>query len=158
MQPELKELFKTRKVRGLSRAEHSKCGAKTRSGGLCQAPALTNGRCHRHGGLSTGPRTEAGKAKHRERTKEHMKRMWEKWRAEGGVPFTDQTRKRLSDAMMARMALKHGETFAGLEDIDWSLDDVDFSFEPKDIDLGPVIEDLCRSTPAIISSRRKGKV
>jgi hypothetical protein len=30
------------------------CGAKTRSGGPCQTPAMTNGRCRSHGGLSTG--------------------------------------------------------------------------------------------------------
>jgi hypothetical protein len=39
-----------------------KCGAYARSTGKpCQAGALRNGRCRLHGGLSTGPRTEAGK-------------------------------------------------------------------------------------------------
>jgi hypothetical protein len=38
------------------------CGAYARSTGHpCQAKALANGRCRLHGGLSTGPRTEAGK-------------------------------------------------------------------------------------------------
>ena len=37
-------------------------GAYARStGNPCQARALVNGRCRLHGGLSTGPRTEAGK-------------------------------------------------------------------------------------------------
>lgn len=40
-----------------------KCEAKTRRGTPCQAPAGWNGRCKLHGGLSTGPRTQAGKAK-----------------------------------------------------------------------------------------------
>ncbi len=39
-----------------------KCGAYARSTGQpCQAKALANGRCRNHGGLSTGPRTEAGR-------------------------------------------------------------------------------------------------
>ena len=39
-----------------------KCGAHARSTGMpCQAKALANGRCRNHGGLSTGPKTEAGK-------------------------------------------------------------------------------------------------
>ena len=31
------------------------CGAKTRAGGRCQAPAMANGRCRVHGGTSSGP-------------------------------------------------------------------------------------------------------
>ena len=31
-----------------------RCGAKTRSGEPCRAPAMTNGRCRMHGGASTG--------------------------------------------------------------------------------------------------------
>lgn len=45
------------------------CGAKTRKGTPCQAPPVwwrgadraRNGRCKLHGGLSTGPKTEAGR-------------------------------------------------------------------------------------------------
>lgn len=37
-----------------------KCGAKTRKGSQCPNFARQNGRCRRHGGLSTGPRTEKG--------------------------------------------------------------------------------------------------
>lgn len=33
------------------------CGAKTRAGGKCKAPAMANGRCRVHGGASTGPKT-----------------------------------------------------------------------------------------------------
>ena len=36
------------------------CGAKTRRQTPCQGPALQNGRCRMHGGLSTGPRTPEG--------------------------------------------------------------------------------------------------
>jgi hypothetical protein len=39
-----------------------RCGAYARSTGQpCQAKALANGRCRLHGGLSTGPRTVAGR-------------------------------------------------------------------------------------------------
>lgn len=40
------------------------CGAKTRAGTPCKMTSLySNGRCKLHGGLSTGPRTAAGKRK-----------------------------------------------------------------------------------------------
>jgi hypothetical protein len=36
-----------------------RCGAKTRSGTPCRSPAMPNGRCRMHGGLSPGaPRGE----------------------------------------------------------------------------------------------------
>lgn len=37
-----------------------RCGARTRRGTQCQCPAMANGRCRLHGGLSTGPKTAAG--------------------------------------------------------------------------------------------------
>src|SRR3954471_17429011 len=37
-----------------------RCGARTRSGLPCKAQAMRNGRCYRHGGASTGPRTPEG--------------------------------------------------------------------------------------------------
>ena len=37
-----------------------RCGAKTRRGTPCQAPAMKNGRCRLHGGKSTGPKTREG--------------------------------------------------------------------------------------------------
>ena len=41
-----------------------RCGARTKAGGACQRPAVKQtGRCTRHGGKSTGPRTQAGRAK-----------------------------------------------------------------------------------------------
>src|ERR1022692_120736 len=42
-----------------------RCGAKTRRGTACQAPAMSNGRCRMHGGASTGPRTQEGLARSR---------------------------------------------------------------------------------------------
>ena len=57
-----------------------RCLAKTRQGGACQKPALkARKRCQLHGGRSTGPRTEDGRArisalhyKHGRRTKERI--------------------------------------------------------------------------------------
>jgi hypothetical protein len=37
-----------------------RCGAKNRRGLPCQCPAMANGRCRLHGGLSTGPKTPEG--------------------------------------------------------------------------------------------------
>jgi hypothetical protein len=37
-----------------------RCGARTRNGAKCKAPAMANGRCRMHGGKSTGPRTSEG--------------------------------------------------------------------------------------------------
>lgn len=42
-----------------------RCGARTRCGGACRQPAMRNGRCRMHGGLSTGPRTPEGLARSR---------------------------------------------------------------------------------------------
>jgi len=40
------------------------CGAKTRKGTPCKNTRLfINGRCKNHGGLSTGPKTAAGKVR-----------------------------------------------------------------------------------------------
>lgn len=52
------------------------CGARTRQGSPCKAKALPNGRCRNHGGLSTGPRTEAGK----KRISEAQKYRWKSYR------------------------------------------------------------------------------
>ena len=38
-----------------------RCGARTRAGCACRQPAMRNGRCRMHGGLSTGPRTPEGR-------------------------------------------------------------------------------------------------
>jgi hypothetical protein len=38
----------------------ARCGAKNRRGTSCQCPAMPNGRCRLHGGLSTGAKTTEG--------------------------------------------------------------------------------------------------
>ena len=42
-----------------------RCGARTRAGCPCRQPAMKNGRCRLHGGLSTGPRTQEGRRRAR---------------------------------------------------------------------------------------------
>jgi hypothetical protein len=42
-----------------------RCGARTRLGGCCRQPAMANGRCRMHGGLSTGAHTPEGQARAR---------------------------------------------------------------------------------------------
>lgn len=49
----------------------ARCGAKTRRGAGCQAPAMPNGRCRMHGGLSTGPKTAEGKDRIRRAVTKH---------------------------------------------------------------------------------------
>jgi hypothetical protein len=69
----------------------ARCGAKTRRASPCQAPAMQNGRCRMHGGLSTGPRTAEGLERSRKarwvhgwRSREVRERLSEnrrRWRA-----------------------------------------------------------------------------
>jgi len=49
----------------------ARCGAKTRAGSPCNCPAMRNGRCRLHGGLSTGPKTAAGIARIRAARTKH---------------------------------------------------------------------------------------
>lgn len=50
-----------------------RCGAKTRRSTPCQAPAMRNGRCRMHGGMSTGPRTPEGLERSRKANWKHGK-------------------------------------------------------------------------------------
>jgi hypothetical protein len=48
-----------------------RCEAKTRRGTVCQCPAMPNGRCRLHGGLSTGPKTAEGLERIRQAVTKH---------------------------------------------------------------------------------------
>jgi hypothetical protein len=62
------------------RKDRPRCGAKTRAGGTCMVRVeFGKERCRFHGGLSTGPKTEAGRA----RIAEAQRR---RWRAYGEGP------------------------------------------------------------------------
>lgn len=59
------------------------CGAKTRSGGLCQGrPLPGKTRCKFHGGRSTGPKTAEG----RERLAAAMRARWQERRTMAAMP------------------------------------------------------------------------
>ena len=50
-----------------------RCGARTRAGGLCQGPAMSNGRCRMHSGTNPGaPVGNRNAWKHGLRTGEHQ--------------------------------------------------------------------------------------
>jgi hypothetical protein len=49
----------------------ARCGAKNRRGTPCMCPAMPNGRCRLHGGLSTGPKTLAGIERIRQAVTKH---------------------------------------------------------------------------------------
>ena len=65
----------------LPRSARPRCGAQTREGSPCKRLALRNGRCCNHGGKSTGPKTEAGKA----RIAEGQRRRWVAYHAAKGA-------------------------------------------------------------------------
>ena len=49
----------------------ARCMAKNRRGALCQCPAMSNGRCRLHGGLSTGAKTPEGIERIRQAVTKH---------------------------------------------------------------------------------------
>ena len=66
---------KTRPAVVVRRKSSSPCGARTRTGAPCRRMGLGNGRCANHGGLSSGPKSIAG----RTRIAEAQRRRWAKW-------------------------------------------------------------------------------
>ena len=68
----------------LTKLMRPRCGAKTRRGLRCQAPAVwntlndrpVNERCKLHGGLSTGPKTDEGKRRSAQAARDGLKRYW----------------------------------------------------------------------------------
>ena len=51
-----------------------RCGARTRTGKPCRAPAMACGKCRMHGGASTGPRTAEGLERIRKARTTHGRR------------------------------------------------------------------------------------
>ena len=51
-----------------------RCGARTRTGMPCRAPAMACGKCRMHGGASTGPRTSEGLERIRKARTTHGRR------------------------------------------------------------------------------------
>jgi hypothetical protein len=65
----------------------TRCGARTRKGTPCQRRTYPNGRCRNHGGLCTGPKTQAGKS----RIAAAQRLRWQLWRFQrsGNVQATN---------------------------------------------------------------------
>ena len=64
----------------LPRKDRPYCGAKARSGGACKKKVIPGKtKCRYHGGLSTGPKTEAGKSK----IAEAQRLRWQRFRQKG---------------------------------------------------------------------------
>ena len=62
----------------IGKRQKKHCGAQTRTGQPCKMRALANGRCKFHGGFSTGPKTETGRAA----IAKAQKQRWRRWRSE----------------------------------------------------------------------------
>ena len=114
-----------RRIKGMPRAERPRCGAKTRRGTPCQAQALlkkdgTPGRCKNHGGMSTGPRTEAGRKRQAEAARQSQIKRWERMRAEGitSLQMSDDAKKRMAEASSKRLRMRHRRRQA-IEWADW---------------------------------------
>ena len=72
-----------------------RCGARTRAGTPCKAPAMPAGRCRMHGGLSTGPRTAEGLERIRAARTTHGRRTAEMERTRAMVRILMAGAKRL---------------------------------------------------------------
>ena len=60
-------------LEGAVMTQKLKCGAHAKSTGHpCKAKALANGRCKNHGGMSTGPKTPAGRQAIAQATRQRM--------------------------------------------------------------------------------------
>ena len=74
-----------------------RCGARTRTGAPCEAPAMPAGRCRMHGGLSTGPRTADGLKRIRAARTTHGRRTAEMERIRAMVRILMADAKRLME-------------------------------------------------------------
>jgi hypothetical protein len=76
-----------------SRRDRPLCGSRCRDGHACKAKAVVNlktdkpvnGRCRMHGGLSTGAKTQEGKARCREASRRGMLEYWKRKRESQGL-------------------------------------------------------------------------
>jgi|GEM_PF-1091794 len=79
-----------KKIERLGQENQRKCGAITRKGTPCQRKGLgRGGRCPNHGGMSTGPRTQEGKARALKAMQEGLAR----WRAARARPKALENKK-----------------------------------------------------------------
>jgi hypothetical protein len=102
-----RKLFHQRRIDNLAKQLRPRCGAKTRSGQPCKAQALTSGRCRLHGGLSTGPRTKAGRQRQRAAASAYMQQRWEEWKSQPrGRQLSEEARNALSAGQKRRRMIE----------------------------------------------------
>jgi hypothetical protein len=76
-----------------------RCRAKTRNGTPCRAAGIgRGGRCRNHGGMCTGPKTKAGRARSVKAGREGLLRWWARW--------TPETRSKYMSAVSQRQVGK----------------------------------------------------
>jgi hypothetical protein len=85
-----------------------RCGARTRAGGCCRQPAMANGRCRMHGGLSTGPRTPEGLARCRTARLVHGCRTRAHLALRSRATHAARRLRALTSALSARVPAGHG--------------------------------------------------
>jgi len=85
-----------------------RCGARTRAGGCCRQPAMANGRCRMHGGLSTGPRTPEGLARCRTTRLVHGCRTRAHIALRSRATHAARRLRALTSALSARVPAGHG--------------------------------------------------
>jgi hypothetical protein len=100
----------------LRQEKRSKCGAVTRKGTPCQRTGLgRGGKCPNHGGMSTGPRTPAGKARALKAMQEGLAR-WRATRVRANAKEahqTQDTRSKDEDAILVEGNASATEGVAG---------------------------------------------
>jgi hypothetical protein len=103
-----------------------RCQARNRLGNQCGKPAIRGKRvCRNHGGASTGPKSEAGKARIREASLVHGRRS-----EEGKVKATEAAAqvRALEDALIVLGAIPEGSRTRGVKPRGYrailSIDDV----------------------------------
>jgi hypothetical protein len=73
-------------------ALHPKCGAKCKQReGFCINPAMKNGRCYIHGGMSTGPKPKHGQSSKAAKEKRKQARQVIKTISQSETEFSNST-------------------------------------------------------------------
>ena len=121
----------------LPRHKRPRCGARTRKGTKCKAPAVwdkehdrpRNGRCKLHGGLSTGPKTREGRQRIAKAASKRMKEVWAKRTPEECARIAEVARKGTKDYHRRKR-----EPFGGQLGLDLGWPNLD-DFELPELDL-----------------------
>jgi len=82
-----------------------KCGAKTWNGTPCRAAGIgRDGRCRNHGGMCTGSKTKAGRARSVKAGRDGLLRWWARWQPEARSKYMSAVSQRQVGKMRRIMA------------------------------------------------------